>query len=129
MHSGLSQGGLPWRTGQTISRDRSLTLMQIKRGNDLRQRGEGRAQPGSIVWETIASCGPSASARASGRPQLRRSEIRQVRVLGQAQLEPAEMRVGILGAEADMHRREMDVTPGALDRMRFGEPGRAAHCD
>ena len=46
-----------------------------------------------------------------------------------AQFAAAKMGEVQLRIKAHMHRSEMDVTPGALDRMRGGEDGGTAHCN
>ena len=56
-------------------------------------------------------------------------EERLVRIARQAQFAAAEMGEGQLGIKAHMHRSEMDVAPGALDRMRSGEDGGTTGAD
>ena len=46
------------------------------------------------------------------------SEIRVIRIAAEAEFDAAEIGVVHLGVEADMHRHEMDVAPGALHRVR-----------
>src|SRR5262249_34706298 len=58
-----------------------------------------------------------------------RSVKRQMRIARQAELAAAEMTEILFWIECDVHRREMNVAPGALDRMRSGEPGSAAHSE
>ena len=56
-------------------------------------------------------------------------EERLVLIARHAQFGAAEMGEVLLGIEAHMHRGEMNVAPGALNRMRGSEGGGAAHGD
>ena len=47
----------------------------------------------------------------------------------QAEFDPAEVRKILLGIKRDMHRRKVNIAPGALNRMRRGKARGAAHGD
>src|SRR5262245_64654051 len=59
-------------------------------------------------------------------PRAFRSIKRLIWIAAKAELQTAEMRVVVLAIEPDMHGREVNIAPGALDRVCLGKPGGAA---
>ena len=52
-----------------------------------------------------------------------------MRIARQAEFAAAEVTEILFGIERNVHRGEMNVMPGSLDRMRGAKSGGAAHAD